>query len=173
MKKNNFAKPKGEKSPLFKHGETSSKGASSLYSVWSHMLQRCNNPKCRGYKYYGGRGITVCSEWSESTIFISWAYKNGYKKGLEIDRIDNNGNYEPSNCRWTTRSINNFNRRKSPDFGIHHMGKGYQVKLQKDNIMYYAGFVGTIEEARIIRDRLISDLYTERKGPIKWEQIWI
>lgn len=74
-----------------------------LYSVWCGMKRRCNNPNEEKYPRYGGRGIKVCKEWKEDfKKFYDWAIENGYKKGLQIDRIDNDGNYEPSNCKWET-----------------------------------------------------------------------
>jgi hypothetical protein len=82
----------------------------SLCNVWSSMISRCYNPKNRGYKYYGGRGISVCYEWkNDLEIFFDWAMKNGYKEGLTIDRINNDGNYEPSNIRFVTTKDNNRN----------------------------------------------------------------
>lgn len=77
------------------------------------MKQRCFNPKCKAYKNYGGRGISVCDEWLKFEPFYNWAVTNGYKKGLDLDRRDNNSNYEPNNCQWVDRTSNINNRRKT------------------------------------------------------------
>ena len=83
----------------------------SIYWCWKAMKQRCQNPRCQAYRNYGARGITVCGEWQEFEPFLEWCLANGYQKGLELDRINNDGNYEPSNCRWTTTKTNVNNRR--------------------------------------------------------------
>lgn len=84
-----------------------------LYRVWCAMKERCVNINNHKYKNYGGRGIKVCDEWKNNFMdFYNWAMNNGYKHGLTIDRINNNGNYEPNNCRWITmyeQSINKTN----------------------------------------------------------------
>lgn len=77
------------------------------------MLDRCYNPKNIGYHNYGGRGIKVYQKWKESSKeWIQWALNNGYKKGLEIDRIDNDGDYTPENCRWVTKLENSRKTRQ-------------------------------------------------------------
>lgn len=78
------------------------------------MRRRCYYVKDKHFKDYGGRGIAVCESWRQSYCdFREWAVKNGYKAGVQIDRIDNAGNYEPANCRWVTPTINARNTRKN------------------------------------------------------------
>jgi len=80
--------------------------------VWSNMKTRCFNPNAQRYSQYGARGITVCEEWMEYLPFKEWALANGYREGLYIDRMDNDGDYIPNNCRWATASESNRNRRR-------------------------------------------------------------
>lgn len=92
---------------------------SRLYRIWNCMHTRCYRKSYHAYKHYGGRGIAICDEWlHDFQAFYDWAMENGYKDNLTIDRIDSNGNYSPSNCRWTTMAIQNKNKRAENGFKI-------------------------------------------------------
>ena len=88
------------------HGGTKTR----LFTIWQNMKRRCYNQNYKFYEYYGGRGITICDEWLNDFVsFRDWAVSAGYNDTLTIDRIDSDGNYEPSNCRWISRKaqVNN------------------------------------------------------------------
>lgn len=97
---------------LEKHGITTG-GKPRTFVIWNGMKSRCLNPKSVSYKNYGGRGISICNEWMNFENFHNWALGNGYSDDLQIDRIDNDGNYEPNNCRWITKKENMQNCRYS------------------------------------------------------------
>ena len=81
-----------------------------IYRIWTKMNCRCYNSNSQYFKNYGGRGIIICDKWKDFENFYDWAMNNGYQDDLTIDRIDVNGNYEPSNCRWITRKAQNNNK---------------------------------------------------------------
>ena len=95
---------------LIKHGKRQSR----LYSIWANMKNRCHLESSTEYKRYGARGIRVCEEWRNNfQSFYDWAMANGYQENLTLDRIYNNGDYEPSNCRWATSKEQGRNTRRT------------------------------------------------------------
>lgn len=120
-----------------------------LYSVWKAMLSRCNNPKNKAYKHYGLRGIKVCKEWMDLQRFYDWAMNSGFKKGLELERIDNDGDYEPNNCKWATRQEQVNNTRRNIKIEINGITKtlkqwadNYGLKTNTVQYRYYRGLRG-------------------------------
>lgn len=107
MRGNFITDRNGDKNPNYKHGH---KGC-RLYRIWSNIKTRCYNTNCAQFDRYGGRGISVCDEWKNSfQAFYDWSMSHGYSDELTIDRIDVNGNYEPSNCHWVTMKEQSINR---------------------------------------------------------------
>jgi hypothetical protein len=99
---------------LVKHGDSRhSKKRERLYTIWEGMRYRCEKKYASHYENYGGRGIKVCDEWQDYITFKAWALSNGYQDNLSIDRINANGNYEPSNCRWATSKEQMNNTRET------------------------------------------------------------
>lgn len=87
------------------------KSGTRLYSIYKNMKSRCHNPNYKNYKFWGGKGITICNEWLDDfENFYEWSIKNGYKENLTLDRIDNDKDYTPDNCRWVPYSIQSANR---------------------------------------------------------------
>lgn len=130
------------------HGSSRSR----LYRTWQSMKDRCYREKHRQYKNYGGRGITVCDEWRDNyAAFEEWAIANGYHDDLTIERIEVNGNYEPSNCKWATNKEQQNNRRNN-----HFLS--YAGKTQ--TIAQWAGETGL--DWMVIYDRVRNGWPTER-----------
>lgn len=131
------------------HGLTNHK----LYHVWNNIKDRCNNPNCVVYHNYGKRGISICKEWVDDfQTFYDWSMNNGYSEKLDIDRINNDGNYEPSNCRYVTRVVNTRNRRTSKLLTYKNQTKNLYDWADEFNINHHTIFKRlrtgyTIEEA--------------------------
>lgn len=89
-----------------RHGDCPGRGKAHLYRIWKGIKDRCRNPGSTSWVYYGAKGIRVCDEWDAYEAFRDWAFANGYQDGLSIDRLDSDGNYEPSNCEWVTPAEN-------------------------------------------------------------------
>ena len=123
---------KGKNNPSYKHGMKKTR----LYEIWQGIKSRCLNPNKKRFKDYGGRGITICNEWLEFIPFRDWSLSNGYSDNLTIDRMENNGNYEPNNCQWVTYMENNRKQK--------------QIKL-------------SLEKANEIRTLYTSGYYTQKQ----------
>jgi hypothetical protein len=108
----------------------------TIYNSWKTMLHRCENKNDKRYHDYGGRGIKVCDEWHDVTKFYQWAVQNGYEEGLSIDRIDVNGNYEPSNCRWADRVMQQNNMRNNVLLTINGKTKTLMTWAREYGIRY-------------------------------------
>lgn len=118
-------------------GTTHGMSGTRPYIIWENMIQRCRNKNLKHYKHYGGRGIKVCKKWENSFEAFWKDMKNGYRKDLEVDRIDNNGNYEPENCRWVTHEEQCNNMRSN--FFIKFKGR-------KRSLSQWAREIGIFEE---------------------------
>lgn len=130
------------------HGESKTR----LYRVWNAMKNRCYNKNTIHYEDYGGRGISVCKDWMESyESFRDWAICNGYKDGLSIDRINNDRNYEPENCRWID-CVGQANNRRS--------NRLYTYNGETHNIMEWSKIYGI--PYKLLHGRLRSGWDIER-----------
>lgn len=115
---------KGIQNPCYRHGKRNTR----LYKIYYNMKDRCYNVNNKKYNCYGKRGIKICDEWlSDFMNFYNWAIDNGYDEKLTIDRINNDGNYEPDNCRWLSRQAQNWNtsrtKNRPPDYIIKELHK--------------------------------------------------
>lgn len=109
-----------------------------VYSIWHAMVSRCNNPNDFAYKDYGGRGISVCSDWTDIRNFARWADETGFQKGngLSIERVDVNGNYCPENCVWIPRSEQAKNRRNTIKLTFDGITKPMSVWAKENGVSY-------------------------------------
>ena len=117
----------------FRHGLCKTR----IYKIYHGIIQRCDNKSNPAYPDYGGRGITLCGEWHiEFMNFYNWAMLNGYADNLSIDRINNNGNYEPSNCRWVTQKVQCCNVRRNIIVNGHTLKEECEMRGLKYNTIY-------------------------------------
>lgn len=133
-----------------------------LYNVWGAMIRRCS-PTCQKSKkaYYYEKGIRVCLEWQDVEKFIDWASANGWRQGLEIDRIESVKNYCPNNCRWVSRSDNNSNKhpvsRNTSGFsGVSKCNLRWRSYISHQDHRYHLGYFGTVKEAVEVRNIFIK-----------------
>lgn len=141
------------------HGQTKTR----LYRIWSGMKGRCNNKKNPAYRYYGAKGIKVCDEWQNDFLaFKEWADLNGYNDKLTIDRIDSDGDYCPSNCRWLTAQENSARTKfvKNNEEMKQKTSEGYLRWLRE-----YANASGEVKRIKQIND-IISALPTLGTGQL-------
>lgn len=109
-----------------------------LYRIWHSMKQRCSNKNLPFYKYYGGKGVTVCPEWQKYKPFHEWALKNGYREDLTIDRIDLNKGYCPENCRWIPFAEQRKNTTQTRKITINGITKPLKDWCREYGISYHA-----------------------------------
>jgi len=139
-----------------------------LYKIWKGIKNRCYNKNVFYYHRYGGRGIKVCSQWKDDYIsFRDWAINNGYSEELTIDRIDNDKEYSPSNCRWTTRSVQAQNREVGKDNTTGYKGvtkvstNKYLASICYNGHIYKLGYYDTAESAGIAYNNFIIENKTD------------
>lgn len=136
----------------FKHGYSKT----NLYKVWDKMWGRCHRLTDPEYNKYGAKGITVCDDWANPLNFINWAVKNGYQKGLTIDRKNTYGNYDPNNCRWVTANIQGINKRisirnSSGYVGVNKKGNKWVARITVNSVRIDIGRFNSPEEANTAR----------------------
>ena len=119
-----------------------------LYRVWGNMKTRCTNPKSDKYKWYGARGIKFAQEWSRFKDFADWAIENGYSDEMELERIDNDGNYCPENCRFATHKEQSRNRRSN-----------HKVLLDGNEMLL-------TDAARVVGKTYATIIYNIKKGKV-------
>ncbi len=145
------------------HGESKTR----LYRIWCHIRNRCFCKSSSAYPDYGGRGVSICEEWSKYESFRDWAIANGYQDGLEIDRKDSNKNYAPENCRWATRCQQMHNTRKRRDAkhskfkGVSKYGNRWIVQFVANGTRFYVGRFDNEEEAARAYDKKSREVHGE------------
>lgn len=134
-----------------------------IYHAWNRMISRCYRLRNASYKNYGGRGITVCKEWVNGPVaFYNWAINNGWERGLTLDRIKNDGNYEPNNCQFITLALNTVKQRAlstrntSGYKGVswHKYSQKYQVQIMIGGKTTHLGQFDNPKAAALVYDKV-------------------
>lgn len=134
-----------------------------IYQILDSMKKRCYREDHDNYKHYGERGITICDEWmNDHAKFFEWALANGYRDGLQIDRIDTNKGYCPENCRFLNRTCNGLNRRatgESEELGVYYKSKedSYQASIGLKGKRYSLGYDKNPYRISEKRDKFVKD----------------
>lgn len=136
---------------------------SQFYKTWSNMMGRCYNLKNKHYQSYGGRGISVCTDWQDLANFVSWA-ESTYIEGMTMDRINNDGNYEPTNIRWTNKTTQAVNQRIKKNNTSGYVGvvwykitSKWVAKIMVNKIVIHLGYFNSVQEAVLARDNYIIE----------------
>ena len=148
-----------------KGGNTHGLTHNQFYKTWNAMMSRCTNLKHKSYPNYGARGITVCDEWLDVTNFVAWVDSTHPNiSGVSLDRIDNDKGYSPDNCTWSSRTMQNINKRMqvtntSGFVGVswHKGNTKWFAQISVNKIVIYIGSYLTIEEAVLARDNYIIE----------------
>lgn len=139
---------------------------SVLYNKWSSMKTRCYSSHSKDYKNYGGRGVKICEEWLDYKYFREWSLSSGYIEGLTIDRMDNDGNYEPNNCKWLTMAEQQRNKRNNRI--ITYNGESLTLVEWGEKCHIHPDRIG----ARLNSGWSVEDsLFTKVKSPVKNNKI--
>ena len=164
---NNYCKVYCSQKCYFEYRRKNQHSYNNLYRRYVDMKSRCYRKTNCNYKHYGARGIKVCDEWLGKDgykNFEKWSLENGYKKELSLDKIDNNADYSPNNCRWTTKRVQNINKRPnipntSGFVGVrkHCCGNHYYGSVKINDKAYYTGMSDDIIIAAIMRNNYIID----------------
>lgn len=149
----------------FKHGFSKREKIHPLYSIWAQIKDRCYNVNNKKYKHYGARDIFICDEWlNDPKAFIKWAFGNGWKRGLTIDRRNNDGNYESGNCRFITQRNNVLNQRllrSNNTSGYRGVWQNEKTKKWIANIKIYdkSIYLGSFNSPRLAAIRYDVEAY--------------
>ena len=142
--------PKGKHGLFNKHRD--------LFNLYSTIKMRCTNKNRQNYARYGGRGIGLCDEWNNAINFVQWSLKSGYKKGLQIDRIDNNKGYFPDNCRWVTPRQNAQNTRRNVYLTINNRTECVSEWSRIKNISQYTIYWWINQKGKVYAEKRLSEV---------------